>query len=587
MAAYDLPLQQIAGIRPTVSSNGGANLSSFLRQAETSRDNIRVDEDRDQRQAYVEGTPERERQAAIALNQQLNSFYKNTMTEAGDNYTIDPERLKRLQQAPGFRDSSVEFQTNYIADRYKAARADPAMFTDPSVLRASLRDRYSNSSLSPEEIDSRIESDMKREYNLMDKDIIKTLLSKQGSPNIKDFILGNGSGSNGNGRPNKANYNDRNSMAVSEFRTQKLADWEAEPGKGNLARKLGWDWGNPEILERDVIDWQTYAGQLGITENASLEALEVIRENDTFDVNLKDIMQADNSGDSKASKARINVMNRANSLMQQENRGFGANGFAGTSEGQATQQTLLQEYQRQAQAGQASQQQLLSGLRPRQASGIGKDQFWLGDFMPKENKAEATQPSAGGNAVDEVVNGTGEVVTGPKDKNLTPTENAEDTVAPNNGRTGNRAILGEGPVPSENSAPGESQLDISIDGVPSTDLSTSQLLESLNDVRFGTGMGGIQDRAGAAAKREEIYTLLDKRSGEELAPVTRERKDILLEAGISREIAESELKNMTTKMLRDAVNKLSSSSDTETTSIKNEFSDELNRRIKSNYSTGG
>ena len=568
MAAYDLPLQQIAGIRPTVSSNGGANLSSFLRQAETSRDNIRVDEDRDQRQAYVEGTPERERQAAIALNQQLNSFYKNTMTEAGDNYTIDPERLKRLQQAPGFRDSSVEFQTNYIADRYKAARADPAMFTDPSVLRASLRDRYSNSSLSPEEIDSRIESDMKREYNLMDKDIIKTLLSKQGSPNIKDFILGNGSGSNGNGRPNKANYNDRNSMAVSEFRTQKLADWEAEPGKGNLARKLGWDWGNPEILERDVIDWQTYAGQLGITENASLEALEVIRENDTFDVNLKDIMQADNSGDSKASKARINVMNRANSLMQQENRGFGANGFAGTSEGQATQQTLLQEYQRQAQAGQASQQQLLSGLRPRQASGIGKDQFWLGDFMPKENKAEATQPSAGGNAVDEVVNGTGEVVTGPKDKNLTPTENVEDPVEEPSG-TDTSIFDSSGPTPEE------IEQNVSVDGVPSAEMSTQQLLTALDKPKTGVGRRAVIAQRSRIA---DIESLISDRKNATLDSVQNKRTDIFSSAGISNTASRLDPKNMTTTMLNNFISKLAASSDTEATAIKLELEDELASR---------
>ncbi len=396
----------------SVPTNSGFSLASSnaaIKNFQDRQAQIALDEQRQrthdlnvQTQAYLEGTPERERQAKIALNQALLGASNTARENAANQFVLRPETVNKLMATEAFQKATKQLNTEelarlatvqgqnpnmtqeefarniaqgeYLQQKIAEARANPAKFTDPKLYEQLYREQYANTSASQENIDKMVQRQMQTDYDIMDKDISKTLLTQNTVPTLtgaSKLLSGSGAGSGGSSK-----VNDKNLMDQVNFINEQKAAMGIESGDGGFFRGIT-DWGDHDINEQDLEMFLGYSSGIGAGEAEAIVALRSVMNEDTIPANMADIIKSDPTGKSTASKAHAKILSRINSLKANENRGGG--GLLGP----AAQAQLMSTYSDQVNRHATNQQNILAGMKPRQMTNQQREEWLLGNYAAK------------------------------------------------------------------------------------------------------------------------------------------------------------------------------------------------------------
>ncbi len=391
MAAFDLNVRRLPLLANT-QGPGAAGLAKFIdveRQRRESREKNALVEQRlglsSRIQDYQEGAPDREREAALALNQAMLGAASGARGDL--QFTPDQANLDALRATASYQALSPDEQQAYERDTTERMRSNP-MFSDPKQFEQLLRARYANTSASPTQIDTAVAREMASAYNTLNPDIFKAIVPKTGGGSsftgLGNLFGGNGSRSSKTGSVNDSNFNNN-----EEFVQEVMSRYGVDSGSGTWYNNI-FDPGNPDMTEVGIAQYRAFMAENGISDSASISALDVIREDDTTSVSMTDLINANRDGTTKADKALDKVMSRAEASQRIERRNANPGGNGMTA---GNQDKLMQIIRDAAQGDRNRQDQLLSQLSPRAATREQRREFWLRDHKAAPVRAAPPAPA--------------------------------------------------------------------------------------------------------------------------------------------------------------------------------------------------
>lgn len=321
MAAYDLTVQRPSLLAiPDTFNRSANNVLNAVRLAQERKNNEDKMELDNRRQSFIEGAPQRERDAQKALNQSLAGGLQSTRQNFIDNFIFDAQNRAAIESDERFANATAEQQKAYWDTVTGKINANIGKNTDPRLYEGNLRAQLAKTSATQEQIDNYVANEMTRVYGTGDTELARTLAAAS--------LRGSGTGSQGG--YNKLPRMDDPGFAAEEraFVKEWLDDAGAAKGNGKSLNPLTWfDPGGNNLTEQNVNAYvNSMRNNHGLTAAQSLQALETVRDGDELEVNFNEMMNADINGNSNASKALRKVVTAGMGMRDLRLQGTAAGG---------------------------------------------------------------------------------------------------------------------------------------------------------------------------------------------------------------------------------------------------------------------